>query len=69
MHDHDEHEHHHPATGSPEELATCPVMEIPVNKKDAEAKGLKRTYQGKDYYLCCSTCAEKFDASQNYASQ
>ena len=72
-HDHEEHEHHHhhadiPADGSPDELATCPVMHIPVNKQEAEDSGLKRTYNGKEYYLCCHNCAEEFDADpEHYA--
>lgn len=53
--------HHHPASGSPAELAICPVMHVAVNKVRAEARGLVRTYQGKKYYLCCNTCLEALD--------
>ena len=65
-HNHSDHVHHHhdvPATGASEDLAICPVQHIPVNKKDAEASGRKRTVNGKDYYLCCNTCAEEFDSN------
>ncbi len=54
--------HHHEASGTADELATCPVMEIAVNKKEAVAKGLVRTVNNKTYYLCCNTCAQQFDA-------
>ncbi len=60
--DHNAHEHT-PATGNPEDLATCPVMHIPVNKQDAEAKGYMREYNGQKYYFCCGTCTAKFDAN------
>ena len=71
-HNHDEHEHHHhadvPASGSPDELAVCPVMHMTVNKQQAEDSGLKRTYNGKEYYLCCHNCAADFDANpEQYA--
>lgn len=57
------HEHHHDdATGKPNELATCPVMGVVVNKHEAQEKGLVRTVGGKTYYLCCNTCAQQFDA-------
>lgn len=57
--------HHHsvPASSAPEDLATCPVMEIPVNKAEAKKKGLTREHKGETVYLCCNTCAEKFDAN------
>ncbi len=56
------HEHHHPAAhGSPDEMAVCPVMHIPVNKSEAKAQGLVRSYKGKDYFLCCNTCVKQFD--------
>lgn len=57
-----DHEHHHaPATGKPEDLAVCPVMDIEVNKKDAEQLGHVRTYNGKKYYFCCPSCLADFD--------
>ncbi len=61
QHEH-HHEHTHPdAEGSSDELAICPVMNVKVNKADAEAHGLVREYQGKKIYLCCNTCARLFD--------
>lgn len=60
--DHTEHtHHHHPASGSPAEMAMCPVMHIPVNKEEAKAHGLTRTYKGQTYYFCCNTCTGMFD--------
>ncbi len=56
------HEHHHDAVqGSPEEMAICPVMNIPVNKNEAKAHGLVRTYKEEEFYLCCNTCTQLFD--------
>lgn len=60
------HHHNHPVTGTPDELATCPVAHVPVNKKEAEAAGRKRTVDGKDYYLCCDDCARQFDANPTH---
>jgi len=61
-HHHNEHSHEHvPATGNPEDLATCPVMHIPVNKAEAEQKGHVREYTSVKYYLCCATCTAQFD--------
>lgn len=35
-------------------MTTCPVMVgNPVNKQDAEEKGLFRDYDGQRYWLCC----------------
>lgn len=60
--DHPRHEHHrNDAIGKAGELAACPVMGVEVNKKEAEAEGLARTYENKTYYLCCDTCAVQFD--------
>lgn len=60
--DHPRHEHHHDdAVGKAGELATYPVMGVEVNKKEAEAEGLVRTYKNKTHYLCCNTCAVQFD--------
>lgn len=42
-------------------MAVCPVMNVPVNKNEAKAHGLHRTLNGKEYYLCCNTCAQLFD--------
>jgi YHS domain-containing protein len=65
QHDHSQHhEHHHePAHGSPEELAICPVMNVSVNKKEAEDSGLVRIRDGHTYYFCCNTCVTMFDAN------
>lgn len=61
MSDH-KHEHYHTAAqGTPDEMAICPVMHIPVNKSEATAHGLVRSHNDKDYYLCCNTCAKHFD--------
>ena len=60
-HEHTHHNHPIPANSPPEKLATCPVMHIPVNKEEAMAHGLTRTYKGQTYYLCCNTCTSKFD--------
>lgn len=59
----EQHVHHHEAHGSADELAICPVMAIPVNKKEAKTNGLTRELNGKTLYLCCSTCANQFDAN------
>lgn len=56
------HHHDHPVTGTPDELTTCPVAHVPVNRQEAEAAGRKRTVDDKDYYLCCDDCARQFDA-------
>jgi Cu2+-exporting ATPase len=56
------HTHHHDdATGSPDELAVCPVMHVAVNKEQAKAHGLVREYQGETLYFCCHTCTGLFD--------
>lgn len=61
------HNHTH-ATGSPEELAVCPVMHIVVNKEEAKAHGLTRVYEGQTYYFCCNTCTSMFDKNpERYA--
>ncbi|GAB3709888.1 hypothetical protein [Mariniluteicoccus flavus] len=42
---------------------TCPVMVgNPVNKQDAEEKGLFRDYDGQRYWLCCPGCGPTFDS-------
>lgn len=64
MSGHDNHHHtdsHAPATGSPAELAICPVMHMPVNKAEAKAHGLTREYNGETIYFCCNHCTEAFD--------
>lgn len=65
--------HHEPEVGtavSKDDQAVCPVMHIPVSKKEAEANGLARTYKGQTYYLCCHTCAEMFDSNpEQYAAK
>lgn len=57
-----QHTHNHQASGTTDEVATCPVMEIAVNKKEVAEKSLARTVNNKTYYLCCNTCAQQFDA-------
>lgn len=56
-----EHHHHEDAAGKPDELAICPVMNVKVNKQEAEAKGWVRHHKGQTIYLCCNTCAQLFD--------
>lgn len=73
-HDHDDHHghheseaHHHPGGNllgpSSDDLAECPVMPgSMVVKTEAEANGLFRDYEGRRFYLCCSSCGPLFDA-------
>ncbi len=65
------HNHHHDdAIGSPTEIATCPVMGVKVNKKEAEEKGLMLEYEGKKYYVCCNHCVEIFNKDpEKYINQ
>jgi YHS domain-containing protein len=56
-----QHAHHHPASGTPDELAVCPVMHMPVNKQAAKDSGLARTVNGKTYYFCCGSCIGMFE--------
>jgi len=65
------HEHNHPAaSGSPDEIAICPVAHIPVNKSEAKAQGHVRNYKGVDYFLCCNTCTQQFDENpEKYVDQ
>lgn len=55
--------HHAPANISEDKFAMCPVMRMPVNKQEAKAHGLTRTYKDKTYYFCCNSCTRQFDAS------
>lgn len=41
--------------------ATCPVMNVAVNKQATAKAGLTRSYQGQTYYLYCKTCEQLFD--------
>lgn len=43
------------------EETVCPIMGAPIDKKEAEEKGLVRDYKGKKYYFCCPGCPEQFD--------
>lgn len=61
-HDHHHHHTHEDATGRPDEIAVCPVMNVRVNKQNAERAGLTRTVDGTTYFLCCHTCAKLWDA-------
>ena len=46
-----------------DDMTTCPVMVgNPVNKQDAEEKGLFRDYDGQRYWLCCAGCGPTFDS-------
>lgn len=48
---------------SSDAMAECRVMAgTPVNKAEAEAKGLYRDHEGQRYWFCCPGCAPKFDA-------
>ena len=61
---------HTPVTGNPKELAVCPVMSIAINKEEAAAHGLSRTYKGQTYYFCCNTCTGLFDIDpEKYAGK
>ena len=57
MHHHDHGDQHIDESDKP----ICPVMHIPVSKKEAVTKGLVREYEGKTYYLCCQSCESMFD--------
>ncbi|GAA1506783.1 MULTISPECIES: hypothetical protein [Brevibacterium] len=49
--------------GSDDDMTTCPVMVgNPVNKQDAEEKGLFRDYYGQRFWLCCPGCGPTFDS-------
>ncbi|MFC6356057.1 hypothetical protein [Luethyella okanaganae] len=46
------------------DVAECPVMKgSMVDKAEAEAAGLVREYEGKQYWLCCAGCGPLFDAN------
>lgn len=65
-----QHEHtHSPAAGSSAESVMCPVMHIPVNKEEAKAHGLTRTYNSQTYYFCCNTCTSQFDKEPDKYTQ
>lgn len=50
--------------------AVCPVMDMEVNKKQAESDDLARTLNGQKVYLCCKDCAELFDTEpEKYAEK
>jgi Cu2+-exporting ATPase len=69
-HSHHDGHNHTPATGKPEELAMCPVMDVVVSKEEAKAHGFTRTYKGQTYYFCCNTCTGKFDKNpEKYATE
>ena len=50
-------------SNSEESKFVCPVMGSPVDRKEAEDKGLVREYKGEKYYFCCDGCPEKFEKS------
>ncbi|GAA3512438.1 hypothetical protein [Georgenia daeguensis] len=57
--------HHHgaPVDAPADTVAECPVMPGSTSlKAEAEAAGRKREHDGKTYWLCCDTCATKWDA-------
>jgi YHS domain-containing protein len=41
--------------------AICPVMNSDIDKKVARSKRLVRKINGREYFLCCQTCATLFD--------
>lgn len=46
-----------------EDTTTCPVMiGNPVSKKEAEAQGLFRDYDGQRYWFCCAGSGPTFDS-------
>lgn len=50
------HMHHDHAGGAvinQEAEAACPVMGLPASKQEAELNGLVRTFESKEYFLCC----------------
>jgi YHS domain-containing protein len=53
----------------PADIAECPVMVgTTVLKSEAAAEGLDRGHDGRQYWLCCDTCADLFDADpERYA--
>ena len=62
-HDHDHGHGHTPVIGAKDELVECPVLSgSMVVKAEAEAAGLVRDHNGKRYWLCCNSCATKWDA-------
>lgn len=68
MHQHHEHQALGGAPIDEDDYAVCPVMNIPVSKKEAKAKNLARTIKDKEYYLCCNTCRSMFDKNpEQYA--
>ena len=61
-HDH-HHDHQHDAPAGATDVAECPVMPgSTVSMADARAAGLVREHEGRTYYLCCATCATRWDA-------
>ncbi|MEJ5330889.1 MAG: efflux RND transporter periplasmic adaptor subunit [Desulfobaccales bacterium] len=45
-----------------------PVCGLEVNREEAQARRLKRTYRGRDYHFCREWCARRFDAApERYA--
>ncbi|WP_282856893.1 YHS domain-containing protein [Pseudoclavibacter helvolus] len=56
--------------GDTDDMTTCPVMVgNPVSKKNAEAAGLFRDFEGERYYFCCAGCGPAFDsAPSKYAA-
>ena len=61
--DHHAHHNHSPKKGSARDMAVCPVMGKPVNKKQAKKAGLTREVNGKTVYLCCEGCVAPFEAN------
>lgn len=58
---HMNHDHAGGAVINEGDKAVCPVMKLPVSKQEAQANGLVRNFEGKDYYLCCSGCIGSFE--------
>ncbi|MCR4274877.1 MAG: YHS domain-containing protein [Candidatus Campbellbacteria bacterium] len=54
-------------SNSVENQVVCPIMGSPVDKAEAEKRGLVREYKGEKYYFCCNGCPEKFEKNpENY---
>lgn len=58
---HTQHDHVGGSEIKVEDAAICPVMHLPVSKKLAKNEGLVRQFDGKSYYLCCSSCIGSFE--------
>lgn len=56
-----------PAAEAPA-IVRDPVCGLEVDREEAQARRLKRTYRGRDYFFCREWCARRFDATpERYA--